>query len=233
MDWMTPDPTTRRRRLLLVVAVVVLLIAAFLWQREACAAAVHAVLNVCRAAGPLVYFGAMAILPMFGFSLFAFVATAGPVFGPTLGVGHVILYGLVALSANVTISYVLASRWLRPVAMRMLRWLGYSLPDTRRFGAWEIAMLVRLLPGPPFALQSCALGVARVPFSAYLAVSVGIPALYFAAMVILGGGVAAGNHQAVIEACILLCGIGALVHWLRRRIVARIRRSDALVASGA
>lgn len=223
MDWMTLDPRTQRRRLLAVAGAAVLLVAAFVWQHQAFAAVVHAVVNACREAGPVVYFGAMAILPIFGFSLFAFVATAGPVFGPTLGLGHVIAYGLIALTANVSIAYVLSSRWLRPLATRILRWLGYSLPDTRRFGAWEIAMLVRLLPGPPFALQSCAMGVARVPFSAYLPVSVFVPALYFAGMVFLGGGVAAGDHRAEIEACILLVAIGALVHWLRRRVSARIR----------
>lgn len=183
----------------------------------------------CRLAGPWVFFGAMAVLPVFGFSLFAFVASAGPVFGPVLGISHVIAYGLLALAVNVSLSYVLAVGALRPAAERVVAWFGFQLPDSSEFGSWEIALMVRLLPGPPFGLQSCALGLANIPFGAYLATSLAVPAMYYAGVVILSSGLAGKNIWAAVLAGCFLILVACAVHRLRRKLELRWRLSAATV----
>ena len=51
-----------------------------------------------RAAGPGVFFSAMAVLPLLGFPLAPFTLAAGPVFGPQLGVATVIACALCAVT---------------------------------------------------------------------------------------------------------------------------------------
>jgi uncharacterized membrane protein YdjX (TVP38/TMEM64 family) len=181
-------------------------------------AEVDRVIEACRSAGPEVYFGAMAILPIFGFSLFAFVASAGPIFAPTLGVGPVIGCGLGALAVNVSLSYLLARRALRPLAERLIRHFGWALPDVCRYGPWEVAFLTRLLPGPPFGLQSCLLGVAGMPFGIYLVTSLAVPALYFSGMVCLSSGAAMHSPWAAGGAGLALVLVGWAAHRLRLRL---------------
>jgi uncharacterized membrane protein YdjX (TVP38/TMEM64 family) len=172
------------------------------------------VIGFCRSGGPGLYFTAMAILPVFGFSLFAFVASAGPIFAPVMGIGPVIACGIAALAANVTLSYLLARYALRPSALRWTRRQGWRLPDARRCGAWEMALLVRLIPGPPFGLQSCVLALAGTPFGIYLPTSVAIPSVYFCGMVCVGDG--ALTHRPWLAAG-AGCGL-LLVGWMAHRL---------------
>src|SRR5512144_1004689 len=72
-----------------------------------------------RAAGPLPLFAASALLPAAGSPLSAFTVVAGPVFGPTLGVGTVVGGAILAVTLNVTLSYWVAARALRPVIERV------------------------------------------------------------------------------------------------------------------
>ena len=163
----------------------------------------------------------MAVLPVFGFSLFAFVVSAGPIFAPVLGVGPVMACGMAALAANVSLSYLLARYALRPCALRWTQRQGWTLPDVRRYGPWEVALLVRLIPGPPFGLQSCLLALAGTPFGIYLPTSVAIPALYFCGMVCVGDG--AFTHRPWLAA-----GAGAallFVGWIAHRLRLRLTRS--------
>jgi len=181
---------------------------------------VSEVIGFCRLGGPGLYFCAMAVLPIFGFSLFAFVVSAGPIFAPVMGAGPVIACGLAALSANATLSYLLARYALRPYALRWTQRHGVRLPDVRRYGPWEIALLARLIPGPPFGLQSCLLALAGTPFGVYLLTSVAIPGLYFCGMVALGSGTM--SHRPWLAAS---AGGGLLtVGWLANRLRLRLTR---------
>src|ERR1043165_1329065 len=65
-----------------------------------------------RLAGPLPFFLAMAFLPMVGCPLSPFTLVAGPVFGPTMGVGNVIACAILAVAVNVALSYWIADRAL-------------------------------------------------------------------------------------------------------------------------
>ncbi|HEY3757268.1 MAG TPA: hypothetical protein VGL42_14045 [Opitutaceae bacterium] len=173
----------------------------------------------------------MAILPIFGFSLFAFVASAGPVFAPVLGISHVIAYGVFALAVNVTLSYILARWAFRPIAQRIVAWFGCPLPDASRSAGWEIGFVVRLIPGPPFGLQSCVLGVANLRFAPYFATSLLVPSLYLAGTVLLETGIQGKNIWGAAVAGIFLTLTAAACHRLRRRLGLRFRTAAATVPS--
>jgi uncharacterized membrane protein YdjX (TVP38/TMEM64 family) len=171
-----------------------------------------------REAGPLAFFLAMAFLPVLGFPLAPFTLVAGPVFGPVIGLGNVILCTLLAVTVNVAISYWIASRALRPLVSRGVRWLGYTLPEVQPAAAWTVILLVRIVPGPPFFLQSYLLGLARVPFGVYMLVSTVVPAAYLTGTILFGDALARGDRWAMAGAGALFLVAGGVLHQLRRRL---------------
>ncbi len=176
-----------------------------------------------RAAGPLPFFSAMALLPLVGFPLSPFTVIAGPVFGPTMGVGAVIACVIAAVAVNVTLSYGLAAHALRPLVARLARWLGYTLPELPAGTAWEITLLVRIIPGLPFFLQSYVLGLARVPFGIYLLISILVPALYLGGVILAGDAMMRGDWRMLTLAGVLCGAAGVAIHRLRKRLTARSR----------
>lgn len=130
-----------------------------------------AVMDRVSAAGPLVYFTAMAILPAVGIPNLAFALTAGPLFGAQLGLGVVTVYSLLALTINLTLAYWLARRWGRPLITKLLRRFGYELPEVPAGDMTEFIVLLRVTPGVPFLVQNYLPGLAKAPFLRYLVIS--------------------------------------------------------------
>lgn len=172
----------------------------------------------CREAGPFAFFAAMALLPAVAFPLAAFTLVAGPVFGPSLGVSTVIACSIAAVTVNVALSYWLATRALRPLVTRLVRWLGYALPEIRPHAAWTVVLIVRIVPGPPFFLQSYLLGLARAPFQIYMIVSVIVPSAYLAGTIVFMDGMVRGDRWAMAGAVAIFVMAGAVLHFLRKRL---------------
>jgi uncharacterized membrane protein YdjX (TVP38/TMEM64 family) len=179
-----------------------------------------------REAGPEVFFVAMALLPAVGFPMIAFTLAAGPVFGPTLGTGWVIGWSLTAVVVNLLLTYWLANRALRPLVSRLLAYFEFRLPDSTAGDAWQIALIVRLTPGPPFWAQSYLLGLIRVPLFPYMVVSTLVMAGYIVALVCGGEAIAKGNGRLAFAAVgILVVFVAALQLWRKR--TARRRAATA------
>lgn len=180
------------------------------------------VVDLLRTAGPWLFFSAMAILPAVGFPLLPFVLTAGVAFGPTLGTATVVACGMTALAANALLTYFMASSALRPLVLRLLTWIGWRLPSVPPGGAWQVAFIVRLMPGPPFWLQGYALGLMRIPLLPYLVGSVSVPGAYFAAVTIGGTAFLEGRGRTALLALAVLGAVAIAVRILRLR-TARVR----------
>jgi uncharacterized membrane protein YdjX (TVP38/TMEM64 family) len=169
----------------------------------------------------------MALLPAVGFPLMPFTFAAGPVFGPTLGVGNVIVCALLAVMLNVTLSYWLATRALRPLVARLAAWLGYRLPETGAQSAWQLTTIIRLAPGLPFFMQSYLLGLMRTPFVVYMTVSTLVPAGYLVAVILFGDALWSGKGRNALLAASLLGIVAGVIHLLRKRQVAAARQNGA------
>jgi uncharacterized membrane protein YdjX (TVP38/TMEM64 family) len=187
----------------------------------------EAVVLHLREAGPVVFFVAMALLPAVGFPLAAFTLSAGPVFAPTLGTGWVIVWSLMAVIANLLLTYWLAHRAFRPLVERVLAYFDFRLPENLAGSAWQLSLIVRLTPGPPFWVQSYLLGLVRIPLAPYLIVSTGVMAGYIVALVAGGGAIASGNGRLALAAAGLLGLTVAALQLLRKRAS---RRQAALAA---
>ena len=171
-----------------------------------------------RDAGPVWFFVAMAVLPSFGFPLLPFALTAGPVFGGTLGAGGVIACALVAVACNVSLSYVIAVRALRPWTAGLLARWGYAdvLEKRRDFG-WRWVLFVRLAPGLPFFVQSYLLGLTRSQFAPYLVISTVVPGSYIAGTIWFGDALWRAHGRDLLWTVGVFVAVLLLLSWVRRR----------------
>jgi uncharacterized membrane protein YdjX (TVP38/TMEM64 family) len=174
-----------------------------------------------RDLGPAAFFAAMTILPACGIPMLAFTIPAGEAFAPVIGMPAVIAAALVAIALNLAISYWVARYALRPLLTRLLTRYGYTVPTVTRENALSVLLVVRLTPGPPYALQCFLLGIAEAPFRLYMIVSWLAILPYAIAAIILGQGLRDGNFKAI------LAGIGVVVvatiglQWMRKKYFAR------------
>jgi uncharacterized membrane protein YdjX (TVP38/TMEM64 family) len=170
--------------------------------------------------GPLPFFVAMAVLPAIGFPLAPFFVAVGLVFGPTLGIGNVIVCSIVSVGVNVALCYGIAASALRPFVARFVKWLGRELPVMKTGNAYEIVFLVRILPGLPFFLQSYLLGLARAPFIPYMIVSTVVPTVFLTSMILFGDGIWSGNRWGIAAGCVLILVASVVAHRARKRLAA-------------
>lgn len=224
MEPVTPTPRRRwtKKHLglaaaLAVLAAVLVGLALKLGVRDVVAAAVLRL----RELGPVPFFVAMALLPAVGFPLLAFTLAAGPVFGPVLGAGWVVVWSLAAVVVNLLLTYWLANRALRPLVSRLLAYFEFQLPESPAASAWQLALIVRLTPGPPFWVQSYLLGLIRVPLAPYLVVSTLVIAGYIVALVFGGEAIASGNGRLAFAAVGVLVVSIAVLQLLRQRAARR------------
>ncbi len=182
-----------------------------------CKTNVNAVMDWTRELGPLVFFSAMAILPAFGFPLSPFTLSAGPVFVPQYGLGWVIVFVLVSIAANLALSYWLARYALRPLLAGLIKKFGYELPEMTKENGFNLAVIVRVTPGPPFFVQSYLLGLAEVAFKTYMLVSWVVSAMYAIAIVVFGDAILHGKGRNAFFSLLMIVGVVVGIKWLRKR----------------
>ncbi len=175
-------------------------------------------LEVIRGAGAVVFFAAMALLPAVGVPASVFTLTAGPVFGPKLGMPLVVLLSVAAMMLNIVMSYFLARRALRPLLEKVFARLGYKVPEVAPEDMMDLSIVVRVTPGSPFPVQNYLLGMAGVPFGKYVLVAFIVQAIYTPAFVLFGDALLHGKGKMVMIAVSLLVVAAVATHWVRKRM---------------
>ena len=182
-------------------------------------------LEFIRSLGPVTFFAAMAVLPSFGCPLTAFTLSALPVFGGEMGAPMVVALALASITVNLAFSYWLARSALRPWVEKLLNWMGYKLPQVAAEDRLGLLVLVRVTPGPPYALQNFVLGMAAVSFGLYMAVSLVIISVYSAAFILFGDAIVNGRGKMAFLAVSLFVAFTVGVKFLRRHYQRRQAKS--------
>ena len=182
-------------------------------------------LEFIRSLGPVTFFAAMAVLPSFGCPLTAFTLSALPVFGGEMGAPMVVALALASITVNLAFSYWLARYALRPWVEKLLNWMGYKLPQVAAEDRLGLLVLVRVTPGPPYALQNFVLGMAAVSFGLYRAVSLVIISVYSAAFILFGDAIVNGRGKMAFLAVSLFVAFTVGVKFLRRHYQRRQAKS--------
>lgn len=165
-------------------------------------------LDLLRAAGPVAFFGGMALLPLAGVPMLAFSLPAVPLYGPQFGTIGTVALSLAAVTVNFCLSYALARRALRPVLSLLVTRLGYKLPEVEAGDATDLVILLRVTPGVPFFAQNYLAGLAQVPFGRYFLVSALIAWPLNVAFLLFGDALLHGKGKVAL---ISLCALTALV----------------------
>lgn len=223
---MSSAPQQRRKIpwIKLAIGLVVLVIGAAVLLRGAnVPALVERGMAAIRQSGPVPFFTVMALLPAVGIPLVFFTIPAGEAFAPVLTMPGVIAVVLAVLAVNLMLTYWLARHAFRPALTRLVRRYGYEIPKVTKENALTIALLVRLTPGPPYALQCYLLGLAEVPFWMYMIVSWVCTLPWAIGAVVMGRGILTGNFKVAVVGIGVIVAAIAAVHLVRRKLAKRER----------
>jgi uncharacterized membrane protein YdjX (TVP38/TMEM64 family) len=124
-----------------------------------------------------------------------------------MGFVTVALCGIAAITFNLTVTYWLARRWLRPWLTRLLGHYGYGLPKVESGDITDLIVLLRVTPGVPFFAQNYLLGLAEAPFGRYLVISCGIQWSFNVAFMFFGEALNQGRGKTVLLAIMALAAL--------------------------
>lgn len=132
--------------------------------------------------GPWPAFAALVILPLLGFPLSVLALAAGLRFG----LGPALLLTAPAITLHLLFCYIAGRRWLAAPLHRWLARYDFTLPRAPAGESFSVALLVNLVPGPPYAAKTYLLALADIPFRSYFFAGL-IANLLGASMAILAG----------------------------------------------
>jgi uncharacterized membrane protein YdjX (TVP38/TMEM64 family) len=173
------------------------------------------------AMGPWVFFSLMAILPLVWVPVSPFLILA-----PAYGVEMAIMGSACALAFNIVISWVVSGKWFRPVFERVVNRFGYSVPEIPPRRMLGFALLLRITPGVPFPLQNYLLGLARMPFGQYLAVSLPVIWVTSSSLILLGESIMSGNARLAGVGVGLAVVVALAFRYWRARLEAKASLED-------
>ena len=111
---------------------------------------------------PLALIAAYGIGCIFAIPATLFIATAGALWGWKLGLAYAIAGGMLGAS----LSYFLG-RYLGEGLLERFGKAGAAVSRQIKRAGFQTMLIVRLIPGPPFAMWNYGAGVARFPFGVY------------------------------------------------------------------
>jgi uncharacterized membrane protein YdjX (TVP38/TMEM64 family) len=223
---MTLGNVTTRRRLLACAAVVGLVVGWMVYHwlgahgydvREV----VERGLAYIRRVGPVTFFALMTIIPAIGAPLTVFTFTAGSVFSPVLGLPLVLFFAFLSIGINLVFTYALARWFFRPWIERLCAWFGYRIPVVSVSDQRGLVALVRVTPGPPYALQNYLFGIGQIRFPIYFTISWVLVSLDASAYIVFGDAVAHGKGRMALIAVSLFVVLTVSVRFMRRRLLWR------------
>lgn len=168
---------------------------------------------------PWLLFAGLVVLPALPIPTTALLLLAGTVWRDRPVMACAIC--LLALALNISWTYWLAAHLGRSVMVKLLHFMGLSIPELPRGNDIRLILLVRLTPGFPFFVQNYLLGFLRVPFRLYLLASMACSGIISMGVVLSAAGVADGNLVPVLTGVALIIVGLVVVQWVRAKILKR------------
>ena len=165
----------------------------------------HQILPWLEQTNPIIFFTAMALLPLISFPISPLLIAAGLIYSTATTVVGVSL----ALAVNVALGYYVAHHLVRSWAEKMVRKAGFEIPkEIPTKHIHRIILLVRLTPGMPLFAQNYILGLLRIPFSPYFMISWPLQIMMSLGWALTGGALYQGKPGlAIMGFSLLLIGV--------------------------
>ncbi len=198
-----------------LVGITVILLGFFFWEDlKGIDVDLESMIVLIQDQGPLIFFTALALLPMIGTPVSIFYLVAGASFGLSLSLVGTAL----ALAVNISLSYWLARSLLRKALEMLLSRTHYRIPQVKGNDHVMLTLFVRIMPGVPFFLQSYLLGIAQVPFRIYFLISWIVAFVMSAGMIVLGNSFQSSSIGQIVFAVMLVAALFIMVRLVRRRL---------------
>lgn len=149
---------------------------------------------------PALFIAALCLLPLGPFPVSPIWILAGLRFGPS----NAIFISFVCLLINFSLAYLLSAMFIRGIIERILRKRIGRLPQINESSQLSFTIMVRLIPGTPFAMQNYLLGFLRINPLTYFSIGIPIQMLYAMGFVVFGQSLVSGKSGFLIMACSLL-----------------------------
>lgn len=161
--------------------------------------------------------GLAGVLPLGGVSIVLIHLVVGARFGAAAGL--VIIAGVTAF--HLVATHFIARRWLRQPVERFLRRRNYPVLKLGRENPTAFALVLVLVPGPPYAVRNYLLALSGVPLRTYFVIGWSVYVARSAVVILLGDwGQDPTRGELILLGAVyaLKLGICALAVWhLRRR----------------
>lgn len=167
-------------------------------------------------AHPFALLLALATLPGIGFPISPLFILTGIVIGGRYGLPTACVAGIIAQSICTTWTYLLAVGPLRGFLTSLIS-KKQKLPELTETNALRLALILRITPGIPYALQNIVLGVIGMQIRTYLLVSIPITALWTIAFIITGGAIFEGQAGLAVSGFLLLVVLVLVTRMLRNK----------------
>lgn len=167
-------------------------------------------------AHPWALLAALATLPGIGFPISPLFFLVGIVLAPRYGMAAACVMGILAQSFCTTWTYLLASGPLRDVLRKFVS-KRRELPELTGTNALRLALIMRITPGIPYALQNIVLGIVGMRLKPYIIVSLPITALWSIGFIVTGGAIFEGRLGLAISGVLLLIVLVLATRMLRER----------------
>lgn len=160
------------------------------------------------------FFGGLAVMPLFGIPVTPLLVLAGATFDlwPALA-GCALAFGV-----NLSLSHLLARRYLRNWLVRMANRWRFETPSAGSRSKLTVLLLVRITPGPPMAFKNYAGALIEAPFAAYLAIYWTATMLYAFGLLALGDSLSSASMPEGVAAVALLGALLMAVPWILKRL---------------
>ena len=162
----SPTPAPKRpvrlrdRRLWIGVFAILVIAAIFTFHTRLNWTHLH---DVLLKLNPTATIAAMAVLPLFGFSIVAVDVIAGAKFG--FWTGAAVIAGVTAF--HLLVSYAIARGLLRAPLQRWLARHRERIPHMAASDEAALSLLIALIPGPPYFARNYMLALSEVPLRLY------------------------------------------------------------------
>lgn len=129
---------------------------------------------------PVAFWLAMTFLPLAGFPISVTYICIGAFFPPLTA----FLLGSSSLLVSMTLGYLIGRHWLRVPVQRVISRRWPQLLKLSPLQSYKATILVRAVPGVPYFLQNYGLGLLKIRFSMYLALSWSIQSMIMLSVIL-------------------------------------------------
>jgi uncharacterized membrane protein YdjX (TVP38/TMEM64 family) len=168
----------------------------------------------------------MCVLPLGGFSITVFYLVVGARFGPLLG--GAIVAGTTAM--HLIGSHLIARTFLRGPLQRMLQRHHRHVPSIPAGENAAIALMISLVPGPPYFARNYLLALSGVPFVVYFWICLVVYVARSYVTLFLGDLAGAPDRRTLVilvVVYVLKLSVCGYIIWRLRRRYQRSRRPPA------